>query len=131
MFTPIEVVVLAEIFCICVICDSPPTLLKIKYFIWLRLSLFVNPSRTILFHIFSRSPGDFHIDQLLLYLAFYSPFTSTKEQKDFLLEVKYLGDTRKGIDGPDDKLLVGLFSVTGTSLSSYPSEIHLLLLQTK
>lgn len=42
------------------------------------------------------------------YLAFCSPFNSTKERKNFLPEAQYLGDIREGIGSPNDRLLAGV-----------------------
>ena len=87
IFVSVEVVVLTEIFCVCVIGIGLLILSGVVCFIQ-RWSLpFTNrPTEALLFQPLYGLSRYLHVDQPL-YLTFHLPFTSTKAQKDFLLEV--------------------------------------------
>lgn len=87
IFVPVEVVVLTEIFCVCVVGKRLLIISGVIRFIQLPFFRLRTGPRKPSSSSRSMASPEIFILSIRLYLAFRSPFTSIKAQKDFLLEV--------------------------------------------
>ena len=108
IFVPVEVVVLTEIFCVCVVGKRLLVLVGVVCFIRLPTMPFAyRPPEAFIFQSLNGGPRDFHIHQPLIFSSALSIHFHERAERLFAGGA-VSGDICKGRGGPDDDLLAGV-----------------------